>query len=73
LKRRIYRRLRSVITAFAAELSSVLHLKASASRCVFEPLQALRVSYDGTLSPQLYLSLIRGTLPHGLRGPDGDA
>ena len=37
------------------------------------PLQALRVPCDGTLSPQLHPSLIRGTLPHGLRGPDGDA
>jgi hypothetical protein len=37
------------------------------------PSQALRVPYDGTLSPQLYPSLIRVTLPHGLRVPGGDA
>lgn len=36
------------------------------------PPQALRVLYDGTLSPQLHLSLIRVTLPYGLRGPGGD-
>jgi hypothetical protein len=37
------------------------------------PPQTLRVSYDGALSPQLHPSLIRVTLPHGLRGPGGDA
>jgi hypothetical protein len=37
------------------------------------PPQALRVPYDGTLSPQLYPSLIRVTLSCGLRGPGGDA